>query len=36
VWSSKSQTFNPQSSQAAIREILKANADGLRKSGLIH
>jgi hypothetical protein len=35
VWSSKSQSFNPQSSQAAIREILKANADGLRKSGLI-
>ncbi|MBP6300316.1 MAG: hypothetical protein KA365_07885 [Arenimonas sp.] len=35
VWSSKSQTVNPQNADEAIGGVIKANADAMRKSGLI-
>ena len=35
AWSSKSQTYNPKDMDAAISGVIKANVDGMRKSGLI-
>lgn len=35
LWSSKSQTINPVNADEAIGSVLKANADAMRKSGLI-
>lgn len=35
VWSSKSQTVNPQNADEAIGGVIKANADAMKKSGLI-
>lgn len=36
VWSAKSESFNPQNLRSGVREVLKANAEGMRKSGLIN
>lgn len=35
VWSSKSQTVNPQNADEAVGGVIKANADAMKKSGLI-
>lgn len=35
LWSSKSQTINPVNADEAIGSVIKANADAMRKSGLI-
>lgn len=35
LWSSKSQTINPVNADEAIGSVLKANAEAMRKSGLI-
>ena len=35
AWSSKSQTYNPKDMDAAVSGVIKANVDGMRKSGLI-
>jgi hypothetical protein len=35
IWSSKSQTVNPQNADEAVGGVIKANADAMRKDGLI-
>lgn len=35
VWSSKSQTVNPQNADEAVGGVIRANADAMKKSGLI-
>jgi hypothetical protein len=35
IWTSKSQTMNPQNADEAVGGVIKANADAMRKDGLI-
>lgn len=35
IWSSKSQTVNPQNADEAVGGVIKANADAMRKDGLL-
>lgn len=35
IWSSKSQTVNPQNADQAVGGVIKANADAMRKDGLL-
>lgn len=35
VWASRSQTINPQNADEAVGGVIKANADAMRKAGLI-